>query len=222
MKKILSAFVLTALFLLSCKDKKTTESSHSKPNKENLGASPSEKKDEQETPVQRTDKGFVVLKNTYQQKDWLKLYNEDHSEWKSFQMTDTFNDDDIYPNMIKPDYTLLVFKFLGKENGFYKVLVNEDENTIKYIKESDPQFLYRTVEEHILSVFSVGFNEKENPLRTAPDNKASSQPLDDDSFYYPIKITGNWLMVQDDHDQNFWIKWCDEKGRLILELYYDA
>ena len=216
MKKILPTLTLISLCMLSCKDKKATKLSKPDSNKEKYVMSPTEKKDEKE------DKGFIVLKNTYQQKDWLKLYNEDHSEWKSFQLTDTFNDDDIIPYMIKPDYSLLIFKFLGKENGFYKVLVNENENTIKYIKESDPQFLYQTVEEHILSVFSVGFNEKENPLRTAPDNKASSQPLDDDSFYYPVKITGNWLMVRDDHEKNFWVKWCDEKGHLILELYYDA
>ncbi|WP_347219124.1 hypothetical protein [Chryseobacterium sp.] len=213
-KKILPTLTLISLCILSCQDKKTTEPLKPDSNKEKPATSPTEKKDEKE------DKGFIVLKNTYQQKDWIKLYNKDHSEWKSFQMNDTFNDDDIMPYIIKPEYTLLVFKFLGTENGFYKVLVNE--NTIKYIKESDPLFLYQTTQEHILSVFSVGFNEKENPLRTAPDSKAPSQPLDDDSFYYPIKITGNWLMVKDDHEQNLWIKWCDETGHLILELYYDA
>lgn len=216
MKKIRPILTLISLCILSCKDKKTTEPSKPDSNKEKSVMSATEKENEKE------DEGFIVLKNTYQQKDWITLYNEDHSEWKSFQLTDTFNDDDIIPYMIKPDYSLLIFKFLGKENGFYKVLVNENKNTIKYIKESDPQFLYRTVEEHILSVFSVDFNEKENPLRTAPDNKASSQPMDDDSFYYPVKITGDWLMVQDDHEKKFWIKWCDEKGHLILELYYDA
>ncbi|MGE8552817.1 MAG: hypothetical protein ACN6OB_02630 [Chryseobacterium jejuense] len=215
MKKILPTLILISLCILSCKDKKTTEPFKPDSNKEK-SVSPTEKKDEKE------DKGFIVLKNTYQQKDWLKLYNEDHSEWKSFQMTDTFNDDDIIPNMIKPDYTLLIFKFLGKENGFYKVLVNEDKNTIKYIKESDSNFTYQTVGEHILTVFSVGFNEKENPLRMEANDKASSQPLDKDSFYYPVKIERNWLMVKDDHDQNFWIKWYDEKGHLILDLYYDA
>ncbi|MBP2615886.1 hypothetical protein [Chryseobacterium jejuense] len=222
MKKILSTVVLTALLTLSCQDKKTTNSFQSKFNKEKSGISPSEKKDGQEVPAQQTDKGFVVLKNTYQQKDFIQLYNEDYSIWKSFQMTDTFHDDNIIPYSMKPENTLLVFKFLGKENGLYKVLVNEDKNTIKYIKVSDSNFVYQTAGEHILTVFSVDFNEKENPLRTAPDSKALSQPLDKDSFYYPVKIEGSWLMVKDDHDHNFWIKWCDEKGHLILDLYYDA
>ncbi len=29
-------------------------------------------------------------------------------------------------------------------------------------------------------------------------------------------------MVEDDNKIFFWIKWCDEKGNLILNLFYDA
>ncbi|CAM3057018.1 hypothetical protein DRF59_17335 [Chryseobacterium flavum] len=168
------------------------------------------------------DGGFVILKNTYDHKIPVVLYNSNHSQWKSFSFNDNFNDEDIIPYAIKPDNTLLVFKNLGKENGYYKVLVNEDKNTIKYIKESDPNFKYQTIEEHILTVFSVEFNEKENPLRLEPDAKSKTLPLNKDSFYYPVKINGNWLMVEDDNNKKFWIKWRDEKGNLIIDLYYDA
>lgn len=64
--------------MLSCKDKKATKLSKPDSNKEKYVMSATEKKDEKE------DKGFIVLKNTYQQKDWLKLYNEDHRNGNPF------------------------------------------------------------------------------------------------------------------------------------------
>lgn len=152
----------------------------------------------------------------------MVLYNFDHSKWKSFNFNDNFNDDEIDPYAIKPENTILVFKYLGKENGFYKVLVNENKNLIKYIKESDPNFKYQTIAEHILTVFSVEFSEKENPLRLEPNIQSKAQLSNQNSFYYPIKIDQNWLMVEDDNNNFFWIKWCDEKGNLILNLFYDA
>lgn len=210
-----NCLILTILMIIlySCQQKKGNN---------NISSEPKISEIQKDTQTEKIDKGFVVLKNTYQQKNFLRIYNEDHSIWKSFQMTDTFYDKDIIPYSMKPENTLLVFRFLGKENGFYKVLVNEDKNTVKYIKESDINFDYQTVDQHIITVFAVDFNEKENPLKKEPDDKSQSIPLDKDSFYYPVKTKGNWLMVQDDHQQSFWVKWCDEKGHLILELYYDA
>lgn len=204
--------------ILSCDDEKTKNHIQQKiQSKESKTL-----KNEPLVTTENADKGFVVLRNAYQQKDMLTLYNQDQSIWKSFQLLDTFDDEDIAPSIMKPDYTLLVFKYLGKENGFYKVLVNEEKNTVKYIKETDSHFKYQTVPEHLLTLFSVGFNEKENPLRTEPNDKAQTHPTNEDSFYYPIKTNGQWLMVKDDDEKKFWIKWCDEKGHLILELYYLA
>lgn len=208
MKIFLTLFLI--ILLSSCQQKKENSSI------------PSATEIQKSIQADKTEKGFVVLKNTYQQKDFLNIYNEDHSIWKSFQMTDTFRDAEIIPYSMKPENTLLVFRFLGKEDGFYKVLANEDKNTIKYIRESDANFDYQTVAQHLTTVFAVDFNEKENPLKKQPDDNAPSVPMDQDSFYYPVKTKGNWLMVQDDNQQSFWIKWCNEKGHLILELYYDA
>ena len=170
----------------------------------------------------KDENGFITLKNSYDHKVPIVLYNSNHSKWKSFIFNDKFNNSDVIPYAIKPENTLLVFKYLGKENGFYTVLVNEDKKIIKYIKQTDPNFKYQSIEEHILTVFSVEFNEKENPLRLEPDIKSQSQPLNKNSFYYPVKIKGNWLMIEDDNDKKFWIKWCDEERNLILNLYYDA
>lgn len=176
------------------------------------------KEQKSETPIT----GFMVLKNTYKQEKLLTIYNVDKSKWKSFYLDDKFSLDDIDPSAIKPENTLLVFKCIGQENEFYKVIVNENKNIVKYIKKNDSDFQFQATKEHILTVFSVDFNEKENPLRTAPNVKSQSFPKNKDSFYYPIKTNGDWLMVEDDNKENFWIRWRNSENKLILELYYDA
>lgn len=172
--------------------------------------------------IKDDESGFVSLINAYDQKSKLILYNSDQSIWQSFIFNDNFNDNSIDPYAIKPENGLLVFTCLGKKNGYYKICVDENKKIIKYIKISDSHFKYQSVADHILTVFSVDFNEVLNPLRLKPDAGSGSFPKDDHSFYYPIKVKGNWLEVTDDNKRKFWIKWCDEKRNLIVDLYYDA
>ena len=164
----------------------------------------------------------MVLKNSYNSEQKLVVYNFDGSTWKSFNYNDSFSDNQINPYGFKPETRLLVFKCLKKKDGYFYIIVDEEKNSIKYIKEADKNFEYQTPEEHILSVFSVEFDDILNPLRLNHDDKSEISPTDKNSFYYPIKIEGNWLLVEDDKKQNFWIKWYDEKGNIILKLYYDA
>lgn len=204
--------ILLSLSVLSCTDKKIDINNHKIDKKETV-----------QNQVKKSEEhGFLVLNKTYKSKDLLTLYNSNHSKWKSFNFNDNFQDDEIDPYAMKPENTLLIFKYLGKENGFYKVIVDENKKLIKYIKESDSNFKYQTIKDHILTVFSVEFNEKENPLRLEPTDKSKTVFANQNSFYYPIKTNENWLMVEDDNNNFFWIKWCDEKGNLILNLYYDA
>lgn len=204
-----------SMLILSCTNKKADNISAFNPNNKHNNQL------QIKTTKSKEDKGFLVLKNTYNQNNILTIYNLDKSKWKSFKFNDQFNDDDIAPNAIKPENTLLVFKCLGRENGFYKIVVNDEKNIFKYIKESDLNFKYQTIKEHILTVFSIDFNEEKNPLKSEPDDKAKQFSKNKNSFYYPIKINGNWLMVEDNKEK-FWIKWCNENGALILDLYYDA
>lgn len=168
------------------------------------------------------ESGFVSLINAYDQKSKLILYNSDQSIWQSFIFNDNFSDNSIDPYAIRPENGLLVFTCLGRKNGYYKVCVDENMKIIKYIKISDFHFKYESVADHILTIFSVDFNEVHNPLRLKPDAGSKRFPKDDSSFYYPIKVSGDWLKVRDDNGKAFWIRWCDEKRNLIVDLYYDA
>lgn len=166
--------------------------------------------------------GFITLKRTYNPAAVITLYNVDGSIWKTIKLNDTYNDTAINPTAIKPENRLLVFKCLGTEKEFYKVIADESANLAKYIKQSDPNFMYETTQAHILTVFSVEFNEHNNPLRLFPTEQAKAVQINKNSFYYPIEIQDNWLKVEDDEGQQFWIKWSDKRGNLILNLYYDA
>lgn len=214
--------LLFCLTILSCNG----------PNKEGVASLNVNKKEPSETQISKSDlktpsivevnMGFLVLKNTYNHEDKLTIYNGNRTIWKNFIFNDNFNDKALNPYAIKAENTLLIFKYLGKENGFYKIVVSDNPNIIKYIKDSDAHFKIQTIEEHILAVFSVEFDEKSNPLRSDSSEKSKKYSIDKNSFYYPVKISGNWLMVRDDNDKDFWIKWCDDNGNLIINLFYDA
>jgi hypothetical protein len=182
------------------------------------------KTDNKKLKIDKEDNyGLLVLKDSYNKKNLIKIYNRDNSIWKSFKFDDFFSDIEIMPYAIKPENNLLVFKTLKKEKGFYDIVVNEsDENLIKFIKISDSNFEYQTLAEHILTVVFVNFDDKTNPLYEEPNIQSKQLLFNQDEDYYPIKIKDDWLMIEDSNNKNYWIRWRDSKGRLIIELLYDA
>ncbi|KIA94497.1 hypothetical protein OA93_20435 [Flavobacterium sp. KMS] len=214
----LSCYLLS-LLLCSCGDKYEAK----KKDKSNSSIDTTDNK----KSILKIDKednyGLLVLKNSYNKKNLIKIYNRDNSIWKSFKFDDFFSDIEIMPYAIKPENNLLVFKTLKKEKGFYEIVVNEsDENLIKFIKISDSNFEYQTLAEHILTVVFVNFDDKTNPLYEEPNIRSKQLLFNKDEDYYPIKIKDDWLMIEDSNNKNYWIRWRDSKGKLIIELLYDA
>ena len=111
-------FVIIILLSLSCqKQSKDKEGTNNKNNtiKEN-----------KEKRITQIDSGVVVLRESYEN-GLLSLYNKDGSKWKSFELTDNFNDKSIHPYALKPENALMVFRCVTKSALFYEVIV--DENT---------------------------------------------------------------------------------------------
>lgn len=96
------------------------------------------------------------------------------------------------------------------------------KKVIKYIKETDTNFKFQTPQEHIISVVFVGFNEKLNPLYLEPNINSKKIQFNKNDDYCPIKIKDDWLMIEDSNHNNYWIKWRDSSGKIILDLFYDA
>ena len=72
--------------------------------------------------------GFLVLKDDYQQKKLITIFNEDKSKWKDFVLNDSYSEnEEISPHYIKPEYKKLIFNCLEKKNGYYAIIVNEEK-----------------------------------------------------------------------------------------------
>ena len=153
----------------------------------------------------------------------LQLLNKDGSTWKTIVYDDNFADSSIVPYAMKPENLLLIFRCLGQENGLYKVVVQEDKHMTKYISCKDRHFVPETQQENIINACCVGFDEKNNPMREQPSLQAKQVPMDPDTddLNATIKIEGDWLLIQRDRAEG-WIKWRDEKGKLLIEIFYDA
>lgn len=165
--------------------------------------------------------GVVSLREGYRGSKII-LYNEDGSIWKSFIMTDNFENKSIVPFALKSDDRLLVFQVYSSNDSFYVVKVDEKKNLFKFIKKTDKTFIYEPWEKHILKVFSVDFNYKFNPLKEEPSDNSKVKQYDKEQFYHPVKVKNEWLMIKDDDDKESWIKWKNNKGALIVTLYYSA
>lgn len=165
--------------------------------------------------------GVVSLREGYNGSKII-LYNEDGSIWKSFIMTDDFEDKSIIPFALKSEDRLLVFQLYNSNSLYYQVKVDENKNLFKFIKKTDKNFIFEPWEMHILKVFSIDFNPKLNPPKAEPFDYSNTKPYDKEQFYHPIKVKNEWLLIKDDDENESWIKWKDTKGALIVILYYSA
>lgn len=172
---------------------------------------------------QKKDSGVVVLKESYQDKlVVLRIYNKNGSVWLSFKFTDDFNSKILNPLSLKTDDGILVFKCVGEDKNFYEVVVSQTKNLIKFIKKSDSNFQFQTWQKRILSVFSVDFDGKKNPLMERPSVSSKRLHYRNNDFYQPVSINGDWLKVKSNEtNQTGWVKWRDNKGQM-LELIDEA
>lgn len=120
------------------------------------------------------------------------------------------------------EYQVIALKCLALTKSHYQVLLDNGEKGLvsRYSKHIE----FQTWEEHMLSLFAVGFNEKDNPLMAQPSKEGKKLDFKKDEFYHPIQIKADWLKVEWDSGnkkQYGWVRWKN-KERLIVELYYFA
>lgn len=221
--KRISNLSLIILFI-SCNNQNTQKTISKVDNKEKYVYNPTNKieKDSVLKVENKDHYGLLVLKRDYIKEDTIAIYNSNGSKWKSFKFDDFFSDNEISPYAMKPENNLLVFRCLKTEKEYFKIIVDEDRQNAKYIKQSDSNFKYETLAEHIISVAFVGFDNEKNPLYQEPNSKSKQLSFNINEDYHPVKIKGDWLMIEDSNNQDYWIKWRDKYGKLILELFYDA
>ncbi len=175
--------------------------------------------------------GVIVLTEKITKNDTIKIYNKDGSLWHMFTYyyDDSdgkydFYNEEFRPFSFHPDYFLLALKVTDDVGDSYRVVVNESEGLKKFLRKTNHSLKFQTWEEHILSLFSVGFNYDKNIIKTSPNNESESIKYDSDEFYHPSQIKGKWLQVKwgSEGSWNYgWIKWR-EKEKLLIELFYFA
>lgn len=236
-KMRLGLLALLLLTLTGC----TTSVEHQYP-KEAAATSPSTSQvplpQVQPTPINIADTlGVVVLGDHYGEDDFIRIYNQDGSQWYrfSFYYDDSDGDfeyanDDFRPSAFHPDYYLLVLSCVGRDKGRYEVIVNEETRLKKYVNVDDPTMKFETWKEHVLHVFSINFNRDENPPLNAPNG----QPIDS-KLYSPefpisaVEVKGEWLRIKwgkntqpRDKEPEFdtaWIRWKKD-GMLLIRFEY--
>ena len=190
---------------------------------------------EVEFPVIENTIGLIVLSDNYDKGDFVKIYNEDGSLWHKF--THYYDDsdgefeyanDNFRPFAFHPDYFVLALKCVGKKADRYEVIVNEETNLKKYVKVNDKVLKFETWENHILKLFAVGFDEKENPMLEVPQGQVKNLVKSERTFH-PVEVKGEWLKVKWDvtgetdkketQQNSGWLRWKKD-GKLIVELFY--
>jgi hypothetical protein len=166
--------------------------------------------------------GFVVYNEKFGNNPVFNIYKENKQSYATFNFTNLSKE--VKPYAWSPDNFLLVFRCLKKVKDRYQVIINEDTKAVGYIIAKDFTFKYQTTEEHILSVFSVGFDNTDNPIKKSPTNSSEILTYDNDEFYHPVSVKDEWLKIKWGDEGNWkygWIKW-KAKNEMIIELFYFA
>jgi hypothetical protein len=152
--------------------------------------------------------GILVTSESYQFGDTISVYDEKQN---------------LFIKLVRADESqVIALKCLTHDKRYFQVEL--DNNGIGLIPRNSTKVMLQTWEEHILSLFSVGFDEQKNPLLKEPSLSAEQLYYDQDEFYHPTQIKGEWLQVKWGSEENWnygWIKWKD-KDKLLIELFYFA
>lgn len=152
--------------------------------------------------------GLVVVTEKYKFGDVIDIY-----DLKNNKVTKIVKND---------EYQIIALNCIEKNNDYYVI---ELENGTKGKIKTDLKFIQlQSWEEHILSVFSVEFDNQTNPLLLNPKDNSSKQLYNSDELYFPVKIKENWLQVKYGEERNYkygWIKW-KENDYLLIDFFYFA
>lgn len=177
--------------------------------------------------------GLVVLSDSYQVGEPIRIYNTDGSVWIEFELSDNntieYGANGFKPVILDTDRVDLVLKCTGQDRSRYEVLVNDETGLKKYVKKSDRNLRFETWEAYVVDMFAVSFDEKENPVLESPRGKVKQnmpQPLKEWTLK-PVAVRGVWMKIEWDENpsrpgkgkkDSGWIRWRDSE-KIIVHLF---
>ncbi len=125
----------------------------------------------------------------------------------------------LYPEHLKLDYGIFIFKVLGIGQDFVKVEGNKRTKQITYLDKSKGEFL--TWHSFLLTISSVEFLDNAQHVRVKPLEIADEVNVNF-SFMRPLLIEADWMyviLVNDDFVEQGkgWIRWKKDN---VLQITY--
>jgi hypothetical protein len=171
-------------------------------------------------------KGLISLKGSL-----LRIYNQDGSLWFEASIANEEAarasldaTEDFRPFRYDTDDWSIHLNYVGHDERYYHVIVNDETGLKKFIKKDDPNFQVGTWEQYILDCFAVQFDPESNPLLDQPNGNAQGS-IPKQWRRDPEEIRGEWLRIgwheNDDDKQprhHGWIKWKDN-NKIIVGLF---
>jgi hypothetical protein len=157
----------------------------------------------------------------------LRFYNDTTIKRYSFLAEREKSYPTLRPEVHKLDYGIFDLAVVNRRNGWLEVIVGEQKNETLWLKES--KFVrFKDWLQDMKEAFSVGrVKSTVNPLRAKPDATAKEVDFKGRDCFKVKKMKGDWIKVtmQDNcgdapkQHVSGWIRWRDEKGCLMVEIF---
>jgi len=133
----------------------------------------------------------------------------------------------LNPERYKLDYSIFDLNVKSRRNGWLEVKVDEQTNETLWLQESK-SVRFENWQQVMKEAFAIGrINTEINPLRTKPNLTARIIDFNESDCLKFEQMQGDWIKVtQSTHcntDLNSkpsgWIRWRDENGCLLIEIF---
>ena len=155
----------------------------------------------------------------------LSIYDREGALW--YRLSVSFDDPAYYANDKTHDFRpvgqrpyYLLLRAVGESKDWYEVVVNEEKETIKFVRRDDPLWSLITWSDVFNWSRNVEIDQSDVELRDAPDGKIIADYVDVEYNRLKfMKLDGDWMYVEGIRTipgtlYYGWIRWRD--GRNIL------
>ena len=157
----------------------------------------------------------------------LRFYNDTTINSYSFRAEGEKSYSALRPEAHKLDYDIFNLAVVNRRNGWLKVVVGEQKNKTLWLKEGK-LVRFKDWLQDMKEAFAVGrIKSTINPLRAKPDATAKEVSFNGRDCFKVEEMKGDWIKVTlQDHCSDApkqsvsgWLRWRDENGCLLVEIF---
>jgi hypothetical protein len=157
----------------------------------------------------------------------LRFYDDTNLKMFSFRAEGEKSYFELNPERHKLDYSLFDLAVKSRRDGWLEVIVGEQKDETLWLKESKTVKFKDWLQE-MKDSFAVGrIKSVNNPLRAKPDTNAEEITFVGRDCFKVEQMKGDWIKVTlQDHCSDApkqsvsgWIRWRDENGCLLVEIF---